>query len=68
MFVVTAKEMLYSLAAELCPPRKIEAAKVNPDWCSVYTFKISSILTLHPEMLAHVIPAPRKKKGKLVLQ
>ena len=35
LFVVTAKEMLYSLAAELWPPRKIEFAKVNPDWCSV---------------------------------
>jgi len=34
MFVVTAKEMLYSLAAEFRPPRKSEAAKVNPDWCS----------------------------------
>jgi hypothetical protein len=34
LFVVTAKEMLYSLAAELWPPWKIEAANVNPDWCS----------------------------------
>ena len=32
--VVTAKEMLYSLAAKFRPPRKIEAAKVNPYWCS----------------------------------
>ena len=34
LFVVIAKEMLYSLAAKLWPPRKIEAAKVNLDWCS----------------------------------
>ena len=37
LFIVTAKEMLYSLAAEFRSPRKSEAAKVNPDWCSVYT-------------------------------
>ena len=35
LFVVTAKETLYSLAAELRLPRKIGAAKVNLDWCSV---------------------------------
>jgi len=31
LFVVTGKEKLYFWAAELRPPRKIQAAKVNPD-------------------------------------